>query len=123
VPIVILGTYGQNRGSLYAFAIPEDFSDLYVYPAVALNMMRKITARHLGIYFTGPSKVSLFLYDNGYFILENFADGPVDVRLVLNQTSNVIEEGGQTELATTDTPLPLRLNPHQYRVFHRTPIQ
>jgi hypothetical protein len=83
VPIVIRGTYGQKGGSLDAFAIREDFSDLCLYPVVALNIMRKITASYLGIYFTRLSKVSLFLYGNRYFILRNLIDRRIDVGLVL----------------------------------------
>ena len=66
---------------LYVLTIPDDMGNLYDYPAPALNEIRRVLSSDLDFYLEGPSKVSLFLYDNHTLIVENFNDEPVDVKL------------------------------------------
>lgn len=67
---------------LYVLTIPDDMGNLYDYPDLALNEIRRVMSQDLDFYLEGPSKVSLFLYDNHTLIVENFNDEPVDVKLV-----------------------------------------
>ena len=71
-----------SGGYLYVLAVPDDFGNLYDLPEPVLNELRRIVSRDLDLYLEGPSKVSLFLYDNRTVIVENFNDTPVDVKLV-----------------------------------------
>ena len=71
-----------SEGYLYVLAVPDDFGNLYDFPAPVLNELRRILSRDLDLYLEGPAKVSLFLYDNKTVIVENFNDTPVEVRLV-----------------------------------------
>lgn len=64
---------------LQVLTIPENFADLYHLPAPVLNAIRRITTRHLPVRLEAPSKVSLFPYDNGTFVVMNFRDEPAQV--------------------------------------------
>jgi hypothetical protein len=119
VPILLRAPY--SRGNVFVFAVPEDFGDLYAYPEVVLDAVRVRASSELGIYVTGPAKVSLFLYDNGYFILENFNDFGVRVVVHVARASDVIEDGGDAFRGVTRADIALA--PHQFRVFRCVPAQ
>jgi hypothetical protein len=68
--------------------VPENFSDFYSYPAAALNEIRRVLSVSLPVRIEAPSKVSLFAYDNGTFIVENFRDQPVEVTAVRGTGAN-----------------------------------
>ena len=78
-PVLLRSPY--SAGNLYVLNIPDDFGNLYDYPEKTLNQIRKIMSRDLGIWFEGPAKVSLFVYDNNTFIIESYQDEPVTVRI------------------------------------------
>ncbi len=79
-PVLLWGQY--SKGRLYVLTIPEDFSDLYHYPVPALNFIRTILGQDLKVRLEGPSKVSLFVYDNDKAIVESFLDEPVTVTVI-----------------------------------------
>jgi hypothetical protein len=81
-PILHKALYGG--GFLYVLTIPDDFGQLYDYPASALDAIRRVVCQDLDFSLEAPSKVSLFLYDNHTLIVENFNDWPVEVSLVCN---------------------------------------
>jgi hypothetical protein len=76
------------KGHLYVLVVPENFSDFYSYPAAALNEIRRVLSVSLPVRIEAPSKVSLFAYDNGTFIVENFRDQPVEVTAVRGTGAN-----------------------------------
>lgn len=73
-PILISDKY--SRGTLYVLTIPDAFTDLYNMPAAALGVIRNTLCQGLPVALTGatPAYVSLFEYDNGTFIVQNFGD-------------------------------------------------
>ena len=121
-----------SGGYLYVLAVPDDFGNLYDFPEAALNELRRIVSRDMDLYLEGPSKVSLFLYDNRTVIVENFNDTPVEVRLVGDaslKTFTDLESGAVLQAVTPDVPEGFRgrraqesrtsftLPPHSYRAF------
>jgi hypothetical protein len=88
-------------GHLYVLTIPENFADFYHYPAPALNAIRGVLTSSLPVQLEGPAKVSLFTYDNGTFIVENFRDESVDAQVVVHVP------GGTLESVTSGDPLPI----------------
>ena len=120
-------------GHLYVLTIPENFSDLSEFPDPVLSAIRRIITAHLPVQLEAPGKVSLFLYDNGTFIVESFRDEPVDVRVAVGLDRAAIEDllSGETlagEIRNVavrwDRPpvpdkrvIPFTLPPHSYRVF------
>src|SRR6185312_13755624 len=70
-------------GQLQVLTIPENFSDLSNYPEPVLNAIRRVVTAPLPVKLEAPGKVSLFVYDNGAFIVHNFRDTPVDAAVSL----------------------------------------
>ncbi len=81
-PILLRDTY--SKGTLFVLTIPDDFGNLYDYPAPALNVIRRAMSKDVGAYIEGPSKVALFPYDNKTLVVENFNDEAVSLRVVIN---------------------------------------
>jgi hypothetical protein len=92
------------RGHLYVLVVPENFSDFYHYPAAALNEIRRVLSTSLPVRIEAPSKVSLFAYDNGTFIVENFRDDPVTVTALRGTGANTQR-------------IPVSLQPHGWAAF------
>jgi hypothetical protein len=85
-PILLRDTY--SKGMLFVLTIPDDFGNLYDYPAGALNVIRRAMSKDVGAYIEGPSKVALFPYDNKTLVVENFNDEAVSLRVVINNKVN-----------------------------------
>jgi len=129
------------KGSLYVLAIPENFSDSYSFPAEVLNQIRSILLQDLFVRIEGPGEVSLFVYDNGTFIVESFLLQSVDIRLSLDPKYSKIRDlvsGAEIGVSAQAGKLrsvftgfgarvlprvvcPIQLKPHSYRVFSAVP--
>jgi hypothetical protein len=132
---------GYSKGSLYVLTIPENFSDLYSFPAPVLTQIRNVLLRDLFIRIESPGDVSLFAYDNNTFIVESFLPESVDVRLSLDakfsKLRDVIsgEELVPQAAPKTSAPVwfgfgpsggnrslfPVQIKPHSYRVLSVVP--
>ena len=73
------------NATLYVLTIPENFAHLYELPLGVLNKIREIICKPLKITLDGPSKVSLFLYDNNTLVVESFNDDPVEIKLIFSE--------------------------------------
>lgn len=81
-PVLLRNTY--SKGTLFVLTIPDDFGNLYDFPAPALNVIRRAMSKDVGAYIEGPAKVALFPYDNQTMVVENFNDQAVNLRVVVN---------------------------------------
>jgi hypothetical protein len=89
-------------GHLQVLTIPENFADLYHYPEAVLNAIRRIITKHLPVRLEAPAKVSLFVYDNGTFIVENFRDEAVKAGVSLGlQVNQLWDIASHENIATT----------------------
>jgi hypothetical protein len=86
-PILHSAAYGSGR--LYILTIPDNFIDLYHFPEMVLNHIRRIVSQDLNICIEGPGRISLFVYDNGTFIIQSFRDDAAELRIVLNEIYSV----------------------------------
>lgn len=102
-PIMLRNSY--SNGTLYVLTIPDDFGNLYDFPEGALNVIRALTSKDVGYYIEGPAKVALFPYDNGTFIVENFNDVAVDIKVAMNEKTDKIVNIVSGE-ETTPEPTP-----------------
>ena len=84
-PILLRHTY--SKGTLFVLTIPDDFGNLYDYPAATLNVIRRAMSKDVGAYIEAPAKVALFPYDNKTLVVENFNDHAVSIRIVINAPS------------------------------------
>jgi hypothetical protein len=121
-----------SKGYLYVLTIPENFSDLYQYPPEVLNRIRSVASQGLNLRLEGPSMVSLFLYDNGTFIVESFLPEPVTVRVITGQAAGSIEDllsgetitgtavpsfGARNRQVNPEHSFEITVKPHSYRFF------
>lgn len=128
----ILHRAQYSKANLYVLTIPDNFSDLYQYPADVLNRIRAVATQDFNIKLEGPSQVSLFCYDNGTFIVESFLPEPVTIKVIANQPVCAIDDllSGESFQGTV-VPVPpfmsrqidptrsfeIMVKPHSYRVF------
>ena len=101
-PILLRDTY--SKGILFVLTIPDDYGNLYDYPAGALNVIRRAMSKDVGAYIEGPSKVALFPYDNQTLVVENFNDEAVNLRVIINN-----KVSGLRNLLTGDQLKPANL--------------
>ena len=130
-PILHRGLYGN--ANLYVLVVPDNFSDLYLFPASALNIIRQTaSARTMPVYIEGPAYVSLFVYDNDTFIVESFLDESVDVDIVSTGAVKGLTDllsgtelqgrvrpmmGRRGATGTSQSSFTLTVKPHSYRVL------
>ncbi|MBR3012919.1 MAG: hypothetical protein IKH60_06340 [Bacteroidales bacterium] len=97
-PILLRGKY--SKGNLYVLTVPEDVSDMYVFPDAVLNTIRTTLGRDLKARLEGPSKIGLFVYDNDKVIVESFRDEPCEATVVVG-----------------DRRIPVSLKPHSFELI------
>jgi len=68
-PLLHHADYGSGR--LYVLTIPDNFADLYALPAPALDHIRRVVTKGLPVRLQGPSRVSLFAYDNDTYVIHS----------------------------------------------------
>ena len=107
-PILLRNTY--SKGMLFVLTIPDDFGNLYDYPAGALNVIRSVMSKDVGAYIEGPSKVALFPYDNRTMVVENFNDTAVSLRVVVNAKVNALRN-----LLSGEKMNPVQVTPGRFR--------
>ena len=67
-----------GRGHLFVITIPNNAADLYRLPPAVLDTYRRTASSDLAVRLAdGPSKVALYDYDNGSFVVESFNDEAV----------------------------------------------
>ena len=120
-PIVLRAPYASSN--LYVLTVPDDMGNLYDYPAGALNEIRRNMSKDLDAYIEGPSKVSLFLYDNRTLVVENFNDEPVNINIVMDEKTGKLtslENNGEVLQPQPTQPNPFLRNKqpskHSFRV-------
>ncbi len=112
-PILLRDTY--SKGTLFVLTIPDDFGNLYDYPAGALNVIRRAMSKDVGAYIEGPSKVALFPYDNKTMVVENFNDTAVSLRVVVNSKVSALRN-----LLSGEQLKPLKVQPGRNRFYGYT---
>ncbi len=136
-PLLLESDYGD--GTLYVLTIPDNFSDLYSFPAPILTQIRNFLLADLYVRVESPGDVSLFVYDNDTFIVESFLDERADIQISLDPKYSKIRdllsgeehEGkaggaggglfGFGNFNDSRVKVPLSIKPHSYRVFSAVP--
>jgi hypothetical protein len=132
-PMLLRAPY--SKGNLFVMTIPDDMGNLYNLPEGILNAFRQVLSKDLDILIEAPAKVSLFLYDNGTFIVESFLDKPVSIQIVAKENVSTLydimdgskieavanreSDRGRRQLIPTEDSNTFRITikPHSYRVF------
>jgi len=135
-PMLLRAPY--SKGNLYVMTIPDDFGNLYDLPQGVLNFFRIVLSKDLDLRIDAPAKVSLFIYDNGTFIVESFLDEPVTIKINaregIDKITDLLSGTVINKLPENNTPGPfgyrfkpdeknnvfrVTLPPHSYRVFSK----
>ena len=116
-PMLLRAAY--SKGNMYVMTIPDDMGNLYDLPEGYLNFLRKIMSKDLNIRIEGPSKVSLFIYDNNTFIVESFNDTSVNIKAITtNESHRLINLVNHSIVyPTAENTYGLVIKPHIYQVF------
>jgi hypothetical protein len=78
----VLHRADYSSGQLFVLTVPDNFIDLYQLPEGVLNRLRQDIAGSQAMVLEGPAEVSLFLYDNGSFVVESFLDETVRINVL-----------------------------------------
>jgi len=130
----ILHSADYAKGRLYILTIPDNFGDLYNYPAEVLNQIREVLMKDIYVRIEGPAQVAIFVYDNDTFIVESFLDEPADIRVVADKRIGKLKDLVTNEEVAGELIQPparrfgpvvapdkmgfnLKLKPHSFRVF------
>ncbi len=129
----ILHEADYSKGHLYVLTIPDNFSDLYNLPVEVLNKIRQVLCGQLSVQIEGPSKISLYVYDNNTFIVESFLDTETMVKVVTPNSFNVITDINTNQVINGELRKPgfsyiekntgsknvytFTVKPHSFRVF------
>ena len=89
-PMVLMNRY--SKGTLYLWAIPENFGDLYNLPRPMLTRIKDYLFADAPVRLDAPPQVALFTYDNGAFIVENYRDEPASVTISVAGTPSALNE-------------------------------
>jgi hypothetical protein len=133
-PILHSADYANSR--LYVLTIPDNFGDLYNFPAEVLTEIKKVLMKDLYVRVDGPSQVALFIYDNDTFIMESFLDENVDVKIVTDKRIQKLRDVLSDEVLSGEAPpeppmwarrwlrqesdkliFNTQVRPHSFRVF------
>ncbi len=133
----ILHSADYANGTLYVLTIPDNFGDLYNFPAEVLTRIKETLCRDLYVRLEAFSQVALFIYDNDTFIVESFLPEPVDVNIVTTKKISNLRDilSGEILSPRTESSGPgmfgrrgrgdsnirivfnTQIKPHSYRVF------
>lgn len=118
----ILHEANYSKGKLLILTIPDNFSDLYQIPALALNRIREVLCGQLNVQLEGPSQVSLFVYDNNTFIVESFLPETTEVNIVTPtgfKSLTDLESKQQLDgvVSKSRNIFKVSLKPHSFMVF------
>jgi hypothetical protein len=87
VPILLMDSY--SRATLYILNIPDNPGDLYRLPQPVTRTLRDYLLADFPVKIDAPSKVALFVYDNGSFVVQSYRDEPAKVSINLPKASMV----------------------------------
>lgn len=129
-PLILMHQY--SSGVLYILTIPDNPADLYCFPRALLTQIKRYLADSLPVRLEADALVSLFVYDNGTFIVQSFRDEPVEAVISVRGQSrlrHLITEDvrdGESPVRRRDTDRPesrartnftVVVQPHSYEVF------
>jgi len=131
-PLLLLNRY--SRGVLYVWTMPDNFTDLYALPPEVTGAIKNFVMRGFPVRLDGPAQVALFAYNNGKYIVQNFAATAADVKIsalgnstkLKNIVTGEIIEGKlppprgwtwQTATVEDRISFSTHLPPHSYAVF------
>ena len=134
----ILHRADYSEGELFVLTVPDNFIDFYNMPEGVLNSLRQNIAGSQAAVLEGPAEVSLFLYDNGAFVVESFLDTTVTVKVLADPAIakvNDVMTGEKVTASLRKAPefggrrfgkdasvFELEIKPHSFRALTTHPL-
>lgn len=124
IPVLMYDNYG--KGKIHTLIVPDHTPDLWKLPEPVVTQLRGLFTRRLALPYEllGPANAGLFTYENGTFVLENFAPQPQKWKLRLPEGRSVsgLTAAARAELLSTDAKdgsalYEIRLAPSTYAGF------
>ena len=94
-PMVLMNRY--SKGTLYLWAMPENFGDLYNLPRPMLTRIKDYLFADAPVRIDAPPQVALFTYDNGAFVVENYRDEAANIAISVAGAPAALREFTQKE--------------------------
>jgi|CZKI01.1.fsa_nt_gi hypothetical protein len=101
-PILLMDKYA--KGTLYVWAIPDNFRNLYALPPDVTSAIRDVVMKGFFVRIDGPSQVSLFAYDNNTFVAESFLPSPATVKVTVDGEYSALRNLETGELIQSYVP-------------------
>jgi hypothetical protein len=124
-PMMTDSPYG--KGHLFVMTIPNNAADLYRLPTAILGTYRRTAGGDLAVRLAdGPSKVALYEYDNGTFVVESFNNEAVTVQVSAPATVAALrnlESGALTQKPAAVAAFTVRIAAHSYVAFATDGVQ
>jgi hypothetical protein len=131
-PMMLMNRY--SRGVLMLWTMPENIGDLYNLPQPMVTRIKAYLMPEAPVRIDAPSRVALFTYDNGAFIVENYRGEEAEVTISLagnapslreTTTGATLQPVAEPALAPNrrGPPAPERRNfrttvpPHSFQLF------
>ena len=130
-PLLLMDRY--SKGILYIWAMPENFSDLYLLPPGVTSAVKNYVMRGFPVRLDGPAQIALFAYDNNTFIVESYLPTESDVKVsltgnfthlknlvtgeVINSQAPAQSGGRWRDAVESRISFSVHLLPHCYSVF------
>jgi hypothetical protein len=109
--MVLMNRY--SKGIIYLWTIPENIGDLYNLPQPMVTRIKAYLTPDAPVRIDSPSRVALFTYDNGAFVVENYRGEEAAVTISLPGTPAALRETvtGSTLQPLPEPPPPVRRGP------------
>ena len=111
-PMMLMNHY--SRGTLLLWTIPENIGDLYNLPQPMVTRIKAYLTPDAPVRIDAPTRIALFTYDNGAFILENYRGEEAEVTISLAGAPATLREittGATLQPAAEPPPPPGRRGP------------
>ena len=89
-PMVLMNHF--SKGTIYLWTIPENIGDLYNLPQPMVTRIKDYLTPDPPVRIDAPSRVALFTYDNGTFIVENYRGEEAEVTIRLPGAPEALRE-------------------------------
>lgn len=119
-PLLLMNRYSE--GALFMLTVPENPADLYDLPPAMLSQIRAFAQKDMPVRIDAPSRVSLFTYDNGSFVVQSFRPEPTAVTLHI--TGRSLSNIGTGEVMSVDAgshSVTIELPAHSFAAFKILP--
>ncbi|HWA30013.1 MAG TPA: hypothetical protein VG867_02890 [Rhizomicrobium sp.] len=133
-PIVLMNRY--SKGTIYLLTVPENIGDLYNLPQGVLTQIKSYLLSDFPVRIAAPSRVALFAYDNGSFVVESYRPAATKVTISVDGAGKTVRNllTGESLQALAHPPEPpaqrertrqvpprtefsVVVQPHSYLVF------